>query len=94
MVPCETVERILLETMLKHMENKGVIGNSQHFSFTNGKSCLLTNLVTCDSITEVVDEGGVTSSARTCADNLTLSHTTLLCLNQRDVVMMDGPLRG
>ncbi|CAM5131349.1 unnamed protein product [Natator depressus] len=57
-VPGKIMEQVLKESILKHLEKRKVIRNSQH-GFTKSKSCLTNLIAFYDEINGSVDEGKV-----------------------------------
>ena len=55
-IPGKVMEQLILEVIIKQLEEKKVIRSSQH-GFTKGKSCLINLICLHDDMTGWVDEG-------------------------------------
>jgi len=55
-IPGKVMEQLILDVIIKQVEEKKVIRSSQH-GFTKGKSCMTNLIAFCDGMTGWVDEG-------------------------------------
>jgi len=78
-IPGKVMEQLILEVIIKQVEEKKVIRSSQH-GFTKGKSCLTNLIAFYDDVTGWVDEGRAVDVV--CLDFsmvfVTVSHNILL----------------
>jgi len=56
-IPGKMMEQLILEVVIKQVEEKKAIIRSSQHGFTKGKSCLTNLIAFCDGMTGWVDEG-------------------------------------
>ena len=89
-VPAKIMEQILLEIILRYLENTKLIDDSHH-GFTKCKSCLPSLVAFCNRVTALLDQGRATDLVYPgYTEHLMLSHATSLSLNWGDMDLMDG----
>ncbi|PKU41778.1 rna-directed dna polymerase from mobile element jockey-like [Limosa lapponica baueri] len=88
------MDHLLLETVLRDMENKEVISDSQ-CGINKGKSCLTNLVAVYHGITALVDKGRATDIIYLdlCKGFDTVLHTVLVS-KFADIDLADGPLSG
>jgi len=78
-IPGKMMEQLILEVIIKQVEEKKVIRSSQH-GFTKGKSCLTNLIAFYDGMTGWVDEGRAVNVVYLSFSKVfdTVSHNSLL----------------